>query len=450
MMPNSLRLRLLIAGVVSILLALAIAAFGLTAIFERHVERRIDAELTVYLNQLVAGLEPSTSGELSVPDPPNDPRFEAPLSGLYWQIRREPGGPTLRSRSLWDSELDLPRQGEAEATIHHHNVTGPEGEKLYLLQRRVTLPTRLGGGTAAAAVAVDTAEVDAAVREFAGALIPLLAVTAALLLAASWLQVGIGLKPLSAVRRELAAIKSGERKRLGDGFPPEIQPLAQEVDSLLDAREEELARAKTRAADLAHGLRTPLQVLNSEVERLVKGGHAEVALQLGTVTKSMQQTVEREIAKARLASRSRKAAQCDIATVVAQVVRVIERSPDGERLEWTVSVPEDIIAQIDRDDMAEVLGNLIENASRHARTGVAISASIDHGTVVVVIRDDGAGIPDALKSEALRRGGRLDERGSGAGLGLAIANETVSVWGGTLDLENEEPGLAAVVRLPAH
>lgn len=448
MMPRALRLRLLLAGSVSILLALVIAAVGLTAIFKHHVARRIDAELMVYLNQLGAGLDRQSPATLTLAKPPSDPRFDAPLSGLYWQVRSESDGEVLRSRSLWDFELELPKEGATEATIHHHSIKGPKGELLYLLQRRVALPPRLGGGTAVTAVAIETAEVDLAVQDFAGALVPLLSLTALVLLAANWIQVGIGLKPLSTVRRDLSAIKSGTRTRLGNNFPPEIQPLAHEVDALLDARDVELARAKTRAADLAHGLRTPLQVLTTEVEALVKAGQPEIAFQIATVTKGMQQTIEREIAKARLAAKSKDAATCNVLTVVNEIVRVVERTPIGQTLDWIVTVPDDMTAPIDRDDLAECLGNLIENAARHARSGIAVSGRSTAEHIEISIRDDGPGIPETMIPRVLERGGRLDERGSGAGLGLAIAQETLAHWNGTLTLENTGPGLAVLVRLP--
>ena len=443
---RSLRLRLLLAGAASTIVALALAAWGLTVLFERHVERRIDAELAVHLNQLTAHLEPGEAGRITLSTPPADPRFEVPLSGLYWQIVHEQQGTVLRSRSLWDSELELPAEPDVDDAIRHHHIPGPGKTQLYLLQRRVELPQRMGGGTARIAVAWNTAEVTKAVRGFAADLTPLLSIIGALLLAAAWVQVTVGLRPLSAVRSRLAAIRSGKSRRLGSSFPDEVRPLAQEIDGLLDARDAEIARAKTRAGDLAHGLRTPLQVLQSEIERLAKDGHATAALTLSTVTRTMQRTVERELARVRLAAPGR-AQEADVAAAIAQVIRVVQRTPDGERLDWIVDVPADLVAAIDRDDLSEAVGNLVENAARHARHAVTVTGRRNGASATLTIADDGPGIPEDRLAEALSRGGRLDERGSGAGLGLAIVTDIVESWGGTLTLENAGPGLKATLKL---
>ncbi|HEX2840547.1 HAMP domain-containing sensor histidine kinase [Hyphomicrobium sp.] len=447
MTRNSLRLRLLLAGVASTVAALALAAYGLALLFERHVERRLDAELSIYLNQITAHLEPSASGQLTLANQPADPRFGVPLSGLYWQIVDEQKGTVLRSRSLWDSEIELPHEPAVDDTIHHHRVRGPGNTELYLLQRRIELPARMGGGTARIAVACDTAEIANAVREFAIDLTPLLAVIGALLLAAAWIQVTIGLRPLKEVRTKLAAIRSGKISRLGSDFPDEIRPLVQEIDGLIDARDAELQRAKARAGDLAHGLRTPLQVLQSEIESLAQQGHADVALSLSTVTRTMQRTVERELARVRLAS-PHPESRANVATAIDKIIRVIQKTPDGERLDWIVDVPADLIAPIDRDDLSEAVGNLIENAARHARHTVTITGRKNGTWAILEVCDDGPGIPTDLLAEALRRGGRLDERGSGAGLGLAIVTDIVESWGGSLTLGNGETGLIATLRLP--
>lgn len=445
---GSLRLRLLLAGAASTLVALTLAAYGLTILFERHAGRRIDAELSVHLNQITAHLERDPSGQLQLTAPPADPRFEVPLSGLYWQIVHEQNGTVLRSRSLWDAELALPAETAVDDAIHHHRIAGPGKTQLYLLQRRVALPARMGGGTARIATAVDAAEISKATREFAFDLAPLLAVIGALLLAATWAWVTIGLRPLDAVRTRLSAVRAGKESQLGSsGFPDEVRPLAQEIDALIAARDIEIARAKTRAGDLAHGLRTPLQVLQTEVDRLAKDGQTAAALSLSTVIRTMQRTVERELARVRLA-RPHREAVTDIATAIDRIVRVVQKTPEGQRLDWIMELPAGLTAAIDRDDLSEAVGNLIENAARHAKHAISVTGSDEEGFAVLTIADDGPGIPADRLSEALRRGGRLDERGSGAGLGLAIATDILESWRGTLTLTDAAPGLCATVRLP--
>lgn len=447
MFLNSLRLRLLTAAILSIILALSIAAYGLTLIFERHVERRVDAELSVFLNQLSAHLESSPDGSLRISRPLADQRFETPLSGLYWQVVQEPSGKVTRSRSLWDEQLNLPNEPSVDDDINRHRIAGPDKSQLYVLQRRVELPARIGGGTARIAVAWNSADIQKSVRAFAGDLTPLLVVIGVLLIAAAWAQVYFGLSPLDAVRTRLTAIRTGAGQRLGSNFPTEVQPLAVEFDELLDMRNKELQRAKTRAGDLAHGLRTPLQVLQIEIERLSREGQTEAAQRLTTLAKTMRQHVERELSKARRAT-SMRVARAHVPTAIDQVVRVVQMTPQGQNIEWHTEICEHVHANIDIDDLSEAIGNVIENAARHARHVLSIKCHLDASDVIIEVCDDGPGIPEERQAEALSRGGRLDERGSGAGLGLAIVQDILESYNGTLSLRNNNPGLCATLRVP--
>ena len=174
-MRGSLRLRLFAAGAASILLALALAGFGLVLLFERHVERRVALELEAHLRQLIDGLGRAPDGTLDLLRPPAEPRFLEPLSGLYWQIGEEPpaaSGTVLRSRSLWDTVLHLPADPLRSGEVHQHNISGPGGASLLAVERQVTLSASLGGGDVRAVVAVDRAELHAAGLAFARDLIP--------------------------------------------------------------------------------------------------------------------------------------------------------------------------------------------------------------------------------------------------------------------------------------
>ena len=445
---GSLRLRLLLGAGGFILAAVAISAFGLSVLFKDHVERWIDAELRADLDQLIAGIDASPGGTLAVVKPPSDPRFDQPLSGLYWQVAVEPAGPVLRSRSLWDDALALPAEPSIGPTVHHHLVGGPAGQTLYLLQRRVALPARLGGKIVQAAVGLDDSEVRAAVWRFATALVPFLLILATLLTAAAWVQVAFGLRPLASMRVKLASIAAGSERRLGAGFPDEVQPLAQEIDALLAARERQLEKARTQAADLAHGLKTPLQVLAGDAQRLKAQGKGEIAAEIESISAGMQRLVERQLARARMGGAD-PGAGADVSAAVAQVRRVVERTPEGQRLSWTVEVADGVLARIDAADLTEALGNLIENAARHARSRVGVTATATGGSVVIAVWDDGLGIPPERQAEALRRGTRLDASGPGAGLGLAITSEIAETWDGALFFEKPEHGFRVCLRVPA-
>lgn len=446
MKRHSIRLRLVAAGGAAVLAALVIAAAGLDLLFERHVQRRAVAELSTDLDQLAAGLERGPDGRLTLAAPPTDPRFSEPLSGFYWQVEVE--GNLLRSRSLWDGRLDPrgppPLDGRARTIFGD----GPQGEDLLVLERRVVLPARLGGAVARTAVAMNRAELRGAARAFVRDLAPYLGLLGVVLIAAGWAQLVIGLRPLAAVGARVSSVRSGAAARLGADFPEELLPLAAEVDALIDAREAEIARARARAGDLAHGLKTPLQALIGEADRLRDRGETEAAQGLDEIARAMSRHVDRELARARMAPAGRHVST-DPAAVLDRLVSVLRRTPDGARVAWRIEAPRNLRALIDSDDLAEALGALLENAARHAAGTVTVAIARDAGRVVIRIRDDGPGIPAHQLDDLLARGGRLDAAGPGAGLGLAIATEIVEAAGGDLRLSPGAEGLEASLTIPA-
>ncbi len=270
---------------------------------------------------------------------------------------------------------------------------------------------------------------------------------AAALIAAGWAQLAVGLRPLATVGARVAAVRSGRAARLGDDFPAEVRPLAAELDALIAAREAETARARARAGDLAHGLKTPLQALMGEAERLRAAGDAEAAAGVAAVALAMRRQVDRELARARAAAAARTA-RADPRRAAERVLSVLRRAPGGERLAWRVEGPEGLAARIDADDLTEALGALMENAARHAAAAVTVTVARDAGAVTVAIRDDGPGAPPETLARLTERGARLDRSPGGAGLGLAIAADIAEAVGGALDLRNAAPGFEARLRLP--
>ncbi len=449
MKKGSLRLRLFAAGAVSIVLALAVAAAGLMLLFERHVERRVVSELEADLRQLVGGLALDPAGTLEVKSFPAEPRFQEPLSGLYWQIKRQPNGTVLRSRSLWDSVLDLPPDLLRDGEVHRHAVRGPGGRSLLTVERMVTLPADLGGGRVRVAVAVDHREITAAARAFGLDLAPALMGLALVLITAAGVQVTIGLRPLDAVRRRLGEVRAGHVTRLGEAFPDEVRPLTAEVDHLLEAQEQAIARARARAADLAHGLKTPLTVLAATAEDLRARGDNALADEVATVADGMRRHVERELARARTGSQGRGLPAQAVRPVIDRVVGVLRRTPRGQDLDWRIDLDDRLYTTVDPQDLAELLGNLAENAAKWATGTVHFAGSIDADGITIAVEDDGPGIAGDAIETALARGGRLDETQPGTGLGLAIVSDLVDAYGGSLTLSRSAlGGLCAAVRLP--
>ncbi|NBB97784.1 MAG: sensor histidine kinase [Alphaproteobacteria bacterium] len=438
----SLRLRLALAGAIAILAVLGLAAMGLSQLFSAHVERRAVAELGVQLDQVIAGLERDESG-LVVARTPADPRFQQPYGGLYWQVEG-PGG-TERSRSLWDRALDLPSDTLGEGGVHIHHLEGPEGTGLLVLERSVTLTARLGGGMARAAVALDATELDLARRAFMVDIAPYLVLLALVLTVAGWAQLWIGLRPLRRLGTRVAALHTGQADRMGSDWPVELRPVADEIDKLLTARSAETARARTRAADLAHGLKTPLQALMGEAARLRKTGANAHADGIEDTVRAMRRTVDRELARARSAARAGDAS-ADAAMVAKRLVAVLKRTPQGKQLDWKITISQGTHVALDPAELSEALGALAENAARHARSRVTFSARHEAETILLSVSDDGDGIPPELRAALMERHGRADE--SGTGLGLAIAAEIIEAAGGKLTLSDTEPGLTATLDLP--
>ncbi len=440
----SLRLRLIAAGAAAILLALGLAAMGMSAIFSAHVERAAIAELSVDLDQVLAGLGKDASGELTVVQAPADPRFLRPFGGLYWQI--EMAGRTLRSRSLWDYQLPLTGDragGKAPLSV---TLTGPTGKPVLALLRDVVLPASLGGDSARVAVAIDRADLMAADRAFLADLLPSTALLALVLILAGWAQVTVGLMPLAAVSARVSAVRAGLRPRIGPDLPSEVRPLALEVDALLEEREQDILRARARAGDLAHGLKTPLQALLGEARHLQDAGDVPAARAIEEIATTMRRHVDRELTRARL-SRRGIAARADAAEVARRVVRVSRRVGAFAGLDWQLQVAPDLTVAADADDLTEALGALAENAGRHAVTRVVIAGRREGAMVVISVIDDGPGIAPGLRDTLMARGEGLD--GPGTGLGLAIAAEIAEAFGGRLGLHAPPRGLEARLELPA-
>ncbi|WP_137155732.1 HAMP domain-containing sensor histidine kinase [Rhizobium sp. FKL33] len=440
---GSLRLRLAVAGLALIAIACVISFFGLSYLFERHVERRVATELELHLGQIIAKLDRDGEGRLRLLADPVDPRFATPLSGLYWQI--ESKGDVLRSRSLWDGALETPTLEPGSPVLR--DITGPGGRRLFMAAREIVGGERLGRDPVLAAVAIDRGDIDAATQEFRSDLAPFLALLALLLLAANLAQIQLGLLPLSAVRRRVAEIRAGLAKRMGAAYPSEIQPLTEEVDELLASREAQLAKARSQAADLAHGLKTPLQALAGDVARLRAEGRGQLADEIDLSIAAMRRHVDHQLARARLADRG-QARPVSVLGVVNRVIAVLERTPRGQLLDWVIEVDEADRARIEAEDLAELLGNLLENATRYARDGIEISTRREGELLTLDIRDDGPGIPAARLADVVDRGGRLDTTSGGAGLGLAIVRDIVSANKGEIAFSNAEPGLLVTVRLP--
>ncbi|HZP20753.1 MAG TPA: HAMP domain-containing sensor histidine kinase [Bauldia sp.] len=445
MSGGSIRLRLWSAAAISIVVALGLAGIGLRFLFERHVERRIASDLTVELNQLVAATAFDSDGRLAVTPGLADPRFAVPLSGLYWQVEEiDGGGAVIRSRSLWDTTLAPTRRIGERGGVRVAELTGPGGALLVAAARTIT---DAGGRSFRAIVAEDHRAVEVSVDEYVSELAPALILLALVLIAAIFTQVTIGLAPLESLRAALSEVVGRRAARLEVDAPKEVRPLVDEINRLLAAQEKALKRARSAATDLAHGLKTPLQVISGEIRALRTKGEADLAGEIEKSLGAIRRHIDRELARARVAP-GVAVGECAVAEVAARVVDVVRRTPGGRRLAIEVNVAPAVTASIDEDDLAEILGNLVENAARFARARLTVSAESTTEGTTIAVGDDGPGIPEEARQAALARGVRLDTAGSGTGLGLAIVADIADAYGGRVTLADAGPGLSVSVFLP--
>ena len=451
MRARSLRLRLIVGGVVAILIALTVAGAGLVFLFKRHVTRTIGDDLNVYLNQLIAGIDVDAQGRIVVTRPPADPRFAEPLSGLYWQIADD-RGQMLRSRSLWDTALTLSADKPAPGEVHLHIMAGPAHSQILVAERVVSLTEQGDRVPVRVAVAADLARVSKAAAGFSRDLGFALGLLALVLALATAVQVSLGLRPLKALRQGIADVRAGRIDHLPPAAPTEVQPLVEEVNALLDAQEREIERSRGRAADLAHGLMTPLAALTGDARRLRESGQEEIARDIESAAEAMSRQVDRELARARSRGAIRRKAglSTELAPLVRALVATLTRTPAGARMSFEQQVPDGLSVPFDRTDLAEVLGNVLDNAARHAASRVRVGARSAPVGPEIIIEDDGPGIAPAAQAIAVARGIRLDERAEGAGLGLAIVQDVLEAYGWRLALgKSETLGGLRVMLAPA-
>jgi signal transduction histidine kinase len=319
---------------------------------------------------------------------------------------------------------------------------GPAGARLLIAERTVSLTAADQRIPVRVAVGTDSARLWAAASAFAKDLALALGLLGCVLAIATSVQVALGLRPLDALRLGVAAIRSGRSRHLPGTVPAEVEPLVEEVNALVDLQAAEVERSRSRAADLAHGLKTPLAALTADAARLREGGEHAIAQDIEMVAEAMSRHVDRELARARARGRVLRGTQIstELKPLVDSLVATLARTPAGKRIRFEARIGENQRLPIDRTDLAEVLGNLLENATRHAAGLVRITAEHNLADSPITIEDDGKGLSLAQTPRVLERGARLDERGEGAGLGLAIVQDVLDAYEWRLDLTRSDLG----------
>jgi signal transduction histidine kinase len=459
---RSLRLRLLAVTVAGLAVAVVLAGLVLAGLFREHVQRQFEAALVQQLDQVTARLEFDGQGQPTIAAQAlSDPRWLKPYSGLYWQVdAMAPDGSgragVLRSRSLWDTSLALQVDALADGTVHVHEVAGPQGAPLLVLERTV----RAEGVDAARwrlIVAADLQATQAATAQFTRVLALSLTALLVLLAAAAWAQVAVGLKPLQALQRGLQDVQQARTTQLQGAFPAEVQPLVDDFNAVLCRNAEVVERARTQAGNLAHALKNPLAVLENSAHAPTPSDGPALADLVRDQVQVARRHIDWHLARSRMAASVHLPGQrTALEPVVGGLVRVMNKVHAGRGLDITFALPDaPLLFAGEAQDLQEMLGNLLDNACKWARSAVSLQAQTDTRSgslrhLSVWVEDDGPGIGAAQRTQAVERGVRLDETVTGSGLGLAIVHELASMYGGRLELEPAAlGGLRAVLTLPA-
>jgi signal transduction histidine kinase len=271
------------------------------------------------------------------------------------------------------------------------------------------------------------------------------------LLGAALLQIQVSLAPLGRLRERIAALRAGRARRVDGRYPTEVQPLVDDLNALLAEREARVARARAKAGDLAHGLKTPLAVLAQEAERARARGASEHAATLAEQVERMRRQVEYHLAQARAEGAGvDPSARCSVRDCAEGLVRTLDRLHAERGVTIRIDVAPEHVVRCDREDLEEMLGNLLDNACKWARSKVSLTSRVDGGAVVLAVDDDGAGLDPSLRDAVLQRGVRADEAAPGSGLGLAIVRDLVALHGGAITLGGSPAGgLHAELSLPS-
>ncbi|TPN70704.1 histidine kinase [Mesorhizobium sp. B1-1-1] len=448
--PRSLTFRVIAFSTVWAILTLIVIFTLITTLYRQASERGFDSLLSAHLFNLIGSIGISDTGALAGAPDLGDLRFSEPNSGWYWSVEPASEGVhgNLHSSSMTRT---IPSPDVADVPFNanfqrSYAAQGIDGEELVVFESEFVLDAK--NRAARFRVMGNKTELEQEIATFQRRLLTYLSLFGVGMIAINAIAILLGLQPLRRVRNALAMVREGTAQRLDGQFPAEIEPLANETNALIENNRRIVERSRTQVGNLAHSLKTPLAVLLNE-GRALGGAKGQLIAEQAA---SMQKQVDHYLQRARVAAqRDSVVYRTPIAPLVQRMVRVLQKLNPQTNLSLSLP-PIEIVFAGEREDLEELLGNLLENAMKWAKSAVSISVvpvgDKDDNMFEIAIEDDGPGIPEEKAREALKRGRRLDETKPGTGLGLAIVADLVNEYGGILLLERSGMGgLKAVVRL---
>lgn len=453
--PRSLAFRLFAGAAAWAFVLLLVGAIALTTLYQRSVIRTLDDRLTSVVGALVAAAETDPAGDVVLARRPSDPEYARVFSGRYWEVLDvEDDGNTrilIVSRSMWDEQLAAPyelieRAMAQPGAILTSETKGPDREPLHIIAQAVRLQNRTNLTLMLAAE--DRSPADREVRNFAITSGLMFLGFATAIAAGVFLQVRIGLGPVLRMRTSVAEVRHGDAERVDGEFPDELQPLADELNATLDHSRELVERSRTHVGNLAHALKTPVAVLTNEA-RSREGDFADL---VGKQTEIMSKQVDHHLRRARAAAHAKAVgARTEAGSVLSDLARTLEKIYARQGIAVSAEIEPGLIFRGERQDLEEMVGNLMDNACKWASAEVRVSSARSADRELEIrIEDDGPGLTEEQARTALKRGVRLDEKAPGSGLGLSIVTDLAKAYEGEVAFARSEMGgLLASLKLPA-
>ena len=437
MRSPSLRFRLLAAAAVWVMIGFVAAFFALSAIFRDHVTEQFFDELYVHVDELERLTTESEHGEVQLRSVFSDPRYEIPASGFYWEVR-DNEATVLKSVSLGAlnmGQVEHPRPLIERPRLISQGPTGP----LLLTEIEQPIP---GVGVRSYLVGTDESHLETLIADFNQTLIGALAVLGLAMIAAAAAIAAFGLAPLRKLTVSLKDVRSGKTRTLEGHHPQEVAPLVRELNALIGSGRKSVETARAQAGTLAHALKTPLAIVTSEAYELDARGEDKSASAIIDQCRTMQRHIDHHIARARASAVSRlPGVRCQVDEIAGEVTGALGRLHARSGIELSSNVHTGLALPMDAQDLREVLGNLVDNAFKHARTHIELNAGeTKDGGIYIRVEDDGPGVAPEDRDRILEPGARLDRNAPGSGLGLAIVRDLVSLYGGQLELSASELG----------
>lgn len=456
MNSNSLAFRLMLSSAIVAVILLALAAVLLNALFQSALERNFDARLRAAIDALSANVEPAADGAPALTGTLADNRFAIADSGWYWQVvPPTPGARPLLSASRLGEPLPVEaadRQPRDQSRIAAFSMRDEKGTQLRAIEQKVTFDG--SPGEYSFMVTGNFDELKDEVRAFRNALYITLSLLGAGLLGAISFQVNFGLKPLKHLRKRLNDIRGGRIEMLESDYPGEIQPVADELNLLVQANFEVIDRARMQVGNLAHALKTPISVLTNEA----RDAPGQLSEKVKEQVELMRDQVNLYLDRARRAARAQSiGAVTEVESVLRSLGRTLERINRDKGVTIAIACEPGLKFRGERQDLEEIAGNLMDNACKWSKSRVEVRGLLlptpgEDGRrwLAIEVDDDGPGLKPEQRATALKRGQRLDESKPGSGLGLSIVTETAAMYGGRVDLDDARlGGLRVRLRLPA-